>query len=188
MAALCPFLFVSCGESAKVQETVSGVVLDASMNSILVVTAAGDTVSISTMDTDPAKVPAVMISDSVKVFVSNVNFDGVEVLTADSLAITAHSPYFYIQGTWTEANPINAQERQGFVLNQDGSAVSVNMATLQFKNWNLTQTNELIMQSESIGNKQTIVGNDTMNVVKLNADSLVLAKGANVMFRLARTK
>jgi len=76
---------------------------------------------------------------------------------------------------------------QGFTLNQNGTASSVNMATLLIKNWNLDNWT-LTLQYESIGNKQTITGTDTLNVVKIDADSLVLARKTNVMWRLARQK
>ena len=61
------------------------------------------------------------------------------------------------------------------------------MATLLIKNWNLDNWT-LTLQYESIGNKQTITGTDTLNVVKIDADSLVLARKTNVMWRLARQK
>lgn len=46
-----------CQSPGKIQ-TLSGVVFDASMNNIIVITTKGDTVDISTMDTDPPKFPA----------------------------------------------------------------------------------------------------------------------------------
>ena len=76
---------------------------------------------------------------------------------------------------------------QGFTLNQNGTVSSVNMATLLIKNWNLDNWT-LTLQYESIGNKQTITGTDTLNVVKINADSLILTKKAEVVWRLARQK
>ena len=76
---------------------------------------------------------------------------------------------------------------QGFTLNQNGTASSVNMATLLIKNWNLDNWT-LTLQYESIGNKQTIIGTDTLNVVKIDADSLILAKKAEVVWQLARQK
>ena len=61
------------------------------------------------------------------------------------------------------------------------------MATLLFKSWNL-EDKTLILGYESIGNKQTIEGNDTLNVVKLNADSLVLSSNGEIVWRLGRSK
>lgn len=188
-ACLSALLFaglVSCTQT-KAPLEVSGLVYDASMNNITLITDAGDTVNISTMDADPVKVPGVMLDDSVKITYQKENMDGVEVLKAIALTVTTQSPYYYIQGSWVEPNPINANEVQGFKLNDDGTASSINMATLLFKSWNL-EDKTLILGYESIGNKQTIEGNDTLNVVKLNADSLVLSSNGEIVWRLGRSK
>ena len=144
------------------------------MNDILVVTDQGDTVAISTMDADPAKVPGVLVDDSVTVTCIGEKVGGNRILKATELVVTAHSPYYYIQGKWVEPNPINADEVQGFELKQDGTASSINMATLAFQQWNL-ENGELLLKSQSIGNGQTIEGTDTLRIDKLNADSLVLS-------------
>lgn len=176
----------SCKKAAGPQ-VISGIVYDASMNNITVITDQGDTVNISTMNTNPQKVPGVLLLDSVKVTCIDENIDGTKILKAEDLTITVHSPYFYIQGEWVEPNPINAQEVQGFALNPNGTANSINMATLVMKNWNLNN-NTLLLQYQSIGNKQTFDGTDTLHVVKLNADSLVLSENGNIVWRLGRKK
>lgn len=181
------FLFgiVAC-KQAPVAKTVNGVVMDASMNNVTIITDSGDTLNISTMDADPAKVHGVLIDDSVKVTYQVEKLDGMKILQATELVVTVHSPYYYIQGTWTEPNPIKSDEAQGFILNQDGTARSVGMATLLYENWNLDD-NELTMNYKSIGNGQTLEGTDTLTIVKINADSLVLAdKAGKVIWRLAR--
>lgn len=176
----------SC-KQAPAPQVITGIVYDATMNNITVISDRGDTVNISTMDTSPQKVPGVLLNDSVKVTCTNEKVNGVEILKAEELTITVHSPYYYIQGTWVEPNPIDPKEMQGFTLNQDGTASSVNMATLLIKKWNL-DNKTLTMQYESIGNKQTIVGTDTLSVVEINADSLVLARNSEVVWRMARQK
>jgi len=146
-----------------------------------------DTVDISTMDTDPAKVPGVLIDDSVRVVCAGKDVDGVKVLTAQELTVTVHSPYYYIQGTWLEPNPIKASEMQGVTLEADGSAVSVGMATLQLKNWSLAD-GKVMLTAESIGNGVNAETTDTLQVVKLDADSLVLAQNGQVVWRFGRKK
>lgn len=168
-------------------QIINGIVYDATMNNITVITDQEDTINISTMDANPQKVPGVLLNDSVKVTCTNENINGVQFLKAEELTITVHSPYYYIQGTWLEPNPIDPKEMQGFTLNQDGTASSVNMATLLIKRWNMNNK-ILTLQYESIGNRQTITGTDTLNVIKINADSLVLAQNSNVVWRLARQK
>lgn len=179
------FGFISCMQ--KGPETVNGIVFDASMNNITLITDKGDTMNISTMDADPAKVPGVLINDSVKVIYVKEHVGGVDVLKATGLAVTAHSPYFYIQGAWAEPNPIDAKDIQGFKLNQDGTASSINMATLEINSWNL-EGKDLILGYKSIGNGLTFEGQDTLNIVKLNADSLILSENNQITWRLARQK
>ncbi|MEG1838660.1 MAG: lipocalin family protein [Bacteroidaceae bacterium] len=177
----------SCKKTVAVKgpQVIAGIIFDATMNNIVVVTNQGDTVSISTMDTDPQKVPGVLLNDSVEVTCVNDSIDGRIYLKATALTITVHSPYYYIQGTWVEPNPIAPKEMQGFTLNQDGTATSINMASLLMKRWNLID-NTLILNYQSIGNGQTFNGADTLNVVKLNADSLVLSKNGTITWKLMR--
>lgn len=169
------------------RNTVTGCVADASMNNIMLITKAGDTLNISTMDASVAKVPGVLIHDSVKITYVKGTLDNAVILKAEELEITAHSPYFYIVGTWVQPNPINASELQGMDLKEGGAASSVGMATLLFKNWALAG-NQLMLESQSIGNKQILEGVDTLQVDKLDADSLVLSASGEVIWRLARKK
>lgn len=188
--SICSVLLLSGITSCKnvaAPQVINGIVYDATMNNIAVITHEGDTVTISTMNTNPQKVPGVLLLDSVKIICVNENINGNQMLKAEELTVTAHSPYYYIQGSWVEPNPINSQEVQGFTLNQDGTATSINMATLVIKSWNL-ENKILILQYQSIGNGQTIDGADTLNVVKLNADSLVLSQNGNIVWSLGRKK
>lgn len=178
--------FTSCKQISTTQ-IIKGIVYDASMNNITVVTNEGDTLNISTMNANPQKVPGVLLNDSVKVTCIKEQISGTQILKATDLVVTVHSPYYYIQGTWLEPNPINPKEMQGFILNQNGTARSINMTTLLFKNWNLDDR-QLTLQYESIGNKQTIVGSDTLNVIKIDADSLILGNDKTVIWRLVRQK
>ncbi len=185
--ALC-FLggLFSCKQNGP--KTVNGWVFDATMNNLMVITTNGDTLNISTMDVDPVKVPGVMLNDSVTVIYATEKIDdNTEILKAVELTITAHNPLFYIPGTWVHANPINASEQEGMTLNENRTASSVNMATLLYKKWQL-ENGKLLLDYESIGNKQTLTGTDTLDIVKLDADSLVLAQKGQVIFRYERMK
>lgn len=173
----------SCTTKTTAPVVLDGVVIDASMNTILLKSTDGDTVWLSTLDTNPEKVPGVLIDDSICV----VYKDSADVKSVTELTVLKHSPYFYIQGEWVEPNPIDTAQNQGFSINQDGSVTSINMATLQFKTWNFDIKN-LILSGQSIGNRQTIDFIDTMCVVKLDADSLVLSENGAVVYRLSRAK
>ena len=180
------FGVTACKQNTE-SKTINGTVLDASMNNIVLTTSDGSTVDISTMDTSPEKVPGVLIDDSVKVTCIEKDMDGTKVLTATGITILRHSPYYYIQGTWVEPNPINAQEVQGFTLNQDGTAQSVNMATLDINGWSLDGM-YLQLNYKSIGNKMTFDGIDTLSIDKIDADSLVLSQNGAIAWRLSREK
>jgi hypothetical protein len=173
-------------EKEAVSQSVSGVVFDATMNNIMLVTTAGDTLNISTMDADPVKVPGVLVNDSVEITYVVEKTDQSEILKATSLVVKTHSPYYYIAGTWVEPNPINASEVQGFNLNEDGTASSVNMATLIFENWNLSNST-LMLKSKSLGSGPALESTDTLHVVRLDADSLILARhSGEIIWRLGR--
>lgn len=75
----------------------------------------------------------------------------------------------------------------GVTLEADGSAVSVGMATLQFKNWSLAD-GKVMLTAESIGNGVNAETTDTLQVVKLDADSLVLAQNGQVVWRFRAEK
>jgi hypothetical protein len=176
----------SC-EQSSAEKRVTGTVIDATMNNITLASDAGDTLNISTTDTDTEAVPGVMLSDYVNITYTVVKMGKAEVSQAKALSVIRHSPFFYIAGTWVEPNPINQVEVQGFTLNQDGTASSVNMASLLFKSWEF-DSQTLMLTSESIGNRQTLIGTDTLKVAKLDADSLVLARSGGYLWRLARQK
>jgi hypothetical protein len=63
-------------------------------------------------------------------------------------------------GSWVA--PISGMEpfQWGFTLNADGTAKSINSATLQYKTWKRMK-DRLIVEGESIGNKITVPASDT---------------------------
>ncbi len=188
-AAVAGSWMTACGSKTAHTETVNGRVLDASMNTVTVLTDAGDTLSISTLNADPTKVQSVLIDDSVRLTCRTVETDGHSVLEAQELNVTAHSPYFYIQDQWVEPNPIDSTAVQGFALNEDGTAASIGMETLRFAGWSLATPKTLILTGESIGNRQTLPVCDTLTVIRLDADSLVLGQAnGHVAWRLGRQK
>lgn len=177
---------ISCQTTVKTP-TYTGRVYDATMNNMTIITGNHDTVNISTMDADRSKVPGVLLNDSVRVNCEYKEVNGRKILTATALEILVHSPYYFIQGEWLEPNPIAPDQVQGFVLNSGGTASSVNMATLLIKTWNLDNYT-LTLGYESIGNGQTFTGIDTLHVVRINADSLILSQDNRIVWRLARGK
>ena len=83
-------------------------------------------------------------------------------------------------GSWVEPNPINEKEVQGITLNEDGTAVSINMATLLYKKW-WQQNDELVLVSESIGNKLTILDTSKYSILKIDSVELELKNGIDTI-------
>lgn len=81
-----------------------------------------------------------------------------------------------LTGTWLEPIPGMEDQTQGFTLEDDGTAASVNMATLQYTTW-AKEGDQLILSGNSIGNGETFPFTDTLTIEKLTEDSLVLQKG-----------
>ncbi|MGG5577201.1 lipocalin family protein [Myroides sp. C15-4] len=77
--------------------------------------------------------------------------------------------------SWTQPNPINDKEVQGFELKEDGTAASINMATLKTNTW-WVEGDQLFLEQESIGNgtssldtvsyKFEVVDNTTLHLLQ----------------------
>lgn len=81
-----------------------------------------------------------------------------------------------IGGTWTMPVPGMENMTQGFTLSADGTAQSVNMATLLYNTWQ-RDGNTLILTGQSIGNGQTIEFTQNYEIEKLTSDTLILRDG-----------
>ena len=90
-----------------------------------------------------------------------------------------------IEGSWVEPVPGMPGMQQGFVLDGDGSASSINMATLKYEAWKKVG-NRLLLSGTSIGNHQNISFTDTLTIEKLTQDSLILKRG-ELLLRYAKT-
>ena len=60
-----------------------------------------------------------------------------------------------IEGSWVESVPGISNLKQGFTLEANGSASSINMATLKYEKWK-KEGNLLLLSGISIGNHQSI--------------------------------
>lgn len=78
-----------------------------------------------------------------------------------------------LSGSWVQPIPGNENQVQGIILNDNGSASSINMATLQYDTWK-KEGDKLILAGKSIGNHQTISFIDTLTIFVLKADTLVI--------------
>ncbi len=82
-----------------------------------------------------------------------------------------------LTGSWVQPNPINEKEVQGFTLKNDGTASSINMATLVYKKW-WTEKDKLILVIESIGNGSSSIDTTQYDILK-NTNSILELKWGN---------
>ena len=79
-------------------------------------------------------------------------------------------------GSWVQPIPGNEKEMQGFMLKNDGTAQSINMATMLYKNW-MYEPGKLTLVSESVGNKTSSVDTIKYVIVKMTEKELELKEG-----------
>lgn len=80
----------------------------------------------------------------------------------------------------------NPQIVQGVTLKADGSASSIGMKTLLYERWQQIG-DTLILSGKSVGNGQTLAFDDTLDIVKLTEDTLVVGKYGNYQRMYYRT-
>ena len=90
-----------------------------------------------------------------------------------------------IPGSWCEPIPGRTQDVQEIKFQKDGKASSINMATLQYKSWKINGKT-LILEGESTGNRQTLHFSDTLNIIQLDKDQLILKKGVGYQIHYKR--
>jgi len=91
-------------------------------------------------------------------------------------SLTIEEQNTYLLGSWIEPIPGNEKEFQGFILNDDGTAESINMATLQYQKWQF-KDGKLILTAKSIGNKTSSVGEEIYTIISVNKKYLYLKNG-----------
>lgn len=85
--------------------------------------------------------------------------------------------YKTFTGSWVEeSNDVANQLPIGFALNADGSASSINSATLIYKRWRIVN-DQLLLTSISLGNHLLSVDNDSLQITSYNDKKLFLKRG-----------
>lgn len=80
-----------------------------------------------------------------------------------------------ILGHWLEVMPVNRHIIQGITFNDNGSAQSIGMQTLQYESWKL-ENDKLTLSGKSIGNGQTIDFSETYDIIEISPETLKLGK------------
>lgn len=80
-----------------------------------------------------------------------------------------------ILGNWLEVMPVNRHIIQGITFNDNGSAQSIGMQTLQYESWKL-ENDKLTLSGKSMGNGQTIDFSETYDIIEISPETLKLGK------------
>ena len=177
--AFAAALLTACHESAA--PFIDGLVTDATIHSVTLETPEGESVSLSTLGTDPMLVPGVLPGDVVRV-AYEVLPDG-ETLRAVQLDITTPSAYRLIPGIWRDCSgPVEV----GLVLAEDGSAQVTGIESMTLQDWSLDGEQLAFTAADAADPKSTCTL--LYFVEKLDADSLVIKpiSGATLPLSLAR--
>ena len=100
---------------------------------------------------------------------------GIEVIIPAQVANSRSFGKEELCGIWIQPVP-GSHMVQGVELKSDGSARSVNMETLRYERWEL-EKESIILHGLSIGNGVSGEFSDTLGIVRLSPDSLILQKG-----------
>jgi len=101
----------------------------------------------------------------------------------DTSAITSEDIAFFI-GSWVEPIPGNPNAVQGFTLNEDGTASSINMNTLLYQKWALKK-GRLILTAKSIGNHSSSL-DDMIYSIQLNGKNTLKLNNGYADFTYTR--
>lgn len=167
LAVLAAALLLFAGCRQNNLPRVDGRIVDATIHSITLLTAAGDSVTLSTLGTDPMLVPGVLPGDEVHV--------GYEVLPESEtmralyLRITHPSAYRLLPGIWRDCT---GADEIGLVLAEDGSARAVGLGELPLQDWSLDEDNLVLtaVEQEDPRSTRTLL----FAIRKLDIDSLVV--------------
>ena len=95
------------------------------------------------------------------------NFTLIACLTLGLISCSNTGYEKKIPGSWCEPIPGRAQDVQGIKFQKDGKASS-------------------ILEGESTGNRQTLHFSDTLNIIQLDKDQLILKKGVGYQIHYKR--
>lgn len=149
MLAACTLVACKSEKMGKV----SGTIKDASMNVVTVQSMTSDSTYVfSTEKADMKDARGLLIGNVVV-----VEYMGDLKDITPATKVSTDATYANAVGQWTMVDPINPESKLGVDLMIEGAAASINMATKQYKAWELKgPENEIVLYGQSMGNGQTM--------------------------------
>lgn len=161
------------------EQSVTGIITEATMNTMMIATAQGDSLNVSTLDAERVVKDGILLGDTATVYYKEKSKNGV-IMATKVVVVPVQDEGMAIWGTWVEPVPGMEKQMQGVRFEANGVASSVNMATLLYEQWK-KDGETLLLSGKSIGNGQTIAFTDTLHIVKVTTDSLVLSQGEHII-------
>lgn len=146
--------------------SLTGIIGDATVNTVTVVTADGDKITFSTMDADRSDCHGLLIGSPV-----TIEYEGdIENGIGTAVAVATSREYNLLIGDWTYRN---GDFEQGFSLRIEGEAEQIGTATLLYSAWQL-DGDTLSLAGRSIGNGQEFDFIETWTIADLDENTLKL--------------
>lgn len=144
-------LAVACADKAPGRY--AGYIEDATMNTVAVRNPNTEAVRLFTTDgCDMTEANGLLAGAPVV-----VEYAGELAETTPALKVSADATYTAAVGRWTMPDPIAPDSVMGVELQVCGRAASINMATLVYTGWEVTEEpGRILLRGQSIGNGQTL--------------------------------
>lgn len=149
-ALLAAAALAACGPDAP--HSLTGTIADASMHTLTVRDAEGQTYEFSTVDADLTQANGLLLGAPV-----TVEYKGRLQKEMQAAAVATDPTYFEAVGRWTRPDPLEAEAVMGIEIDIEGAAQSINMATLLYTGWELrADPHKILLRGKSLGNGRTI--------------------------------
>ncbi|MGN0006655.1 MAG: lipocalin family protein [Alistipes sp.] len=165
---LLPALFATLllGGCQSKHNSLTGVIGDATVNTLTVVTTDGDKVTFGTMDADRSDCHGLLIGSPVTIEYAGDIENGI----GTAVSVATSREYNLLVGDWTYRN---GDFEQGFSLRIEGEAEQIGTATLLYSAWQI-EDDTLSLAGRSIGNGQEFDFIETWTIAALDEDTLKL--------------
>lgn len=130
------------------------------------------------------KIFSILAVSALAVSCGNNNNTNTEV-TAELLDSTQCAAENCIVGRWVQPIPGQESKVEGIELKQDGTAESINMATLVVEKWSQDSTT-LTLSGKSIGNGVTSDFTETYTVAQGDKNSLTLIQNGSIIWSFTK--
>ena len=164
-ALFAALMIVGCQSK---HNSLTGVIGDATVNTVTVVTTDGDKVTFGTMDADLSDCHGLLIGSPVTIEYEADIENGIG--TAVAVAVATSREYNLLIGDWTYRN---GDFEQGFSLRIGGEAEQIGTATLLYSAWQL-DGDTLSLAGRSSGNGQEFDFIETWTIADLDENTLKL--------------